>query len=85
MRGTAKTDTYDRFGEIADARATVIKQYFDNYTDFFAAFAAQDYVRDALKNPTDSNIAYLEQQLKAYKADRDCMEGMFGTTLETLC
>ncbi len=85
VRKTTENDTKNRFGELVDARATVVDEYFYNHTDYLAQFAAQGIVKDTLKNPTPENIAYLKEQVVAYRQARAAMEGMFVADKDLIC
>lgn len=77
LRSTINTDTRGRFAELVDARAIVIDQYFQAYTNWIASIGSQQFLRDALKDPSEENIAYARVLLGEYKNSREGMEGMF--------
>jgi len=85
VRDSTQKDTRGRFGELVDARATVINQYFENHTNFLGYFAAQEVVRDTLKNPTKENIASLKVQMQGYRNARSSMEGMYLSDKDVNC
>ncbi len=85
VRSTTKTDTKGRFGELVDARATVIDEYFYNYTDYIADFAAQPIVRETLKNPSAEKLAYLKQQMLGYRGAKSIMEGFYLADKDLIC
>ncbi len=77
LRSTIDKDTKGRFAELVDARATVIDQYFQDYTNWIGTLGAQEYLRETLKDPSPENLAAARVLLGQYKDSREGMEGMF--------
>ncbi len=85
VKNTTETDTKNRFAELVDARSNVVNQYFEDYTNWQASFASQQFVRDTLKNPTKENVDFVRTMLTEYRQSRDGMEGMFYADINGIC
>ena len=85
MRSVMTEATESRLGELTDARATVVDEYFTEFRRFFAGFASSPQVIDACKHPEDEEAVAAAQKLaENYIATRDGMEGLFITDPDTL-
>ena len=73
-----KQTAEDRFLELADARATVVEDYFNGLKRYFWGMAIQDVVKEALANPDDpEKVAACQSALETYITTNSNMEGMF--------
>ncbi len=85
MRSTMTSATESRLVELADARATLVDNYFDAYRLYGAGFASSQVVKDACLHPDDKEkIAAAQAYADAYSATREGMEGLFITTMDTM-
>ncbi|MCR4675407.1 MAG: methyl-accepting chemotaxis protein [Lachnospiraceae bacterium] len=88
VRNTTATDSQNRLGELANARATLVDEYFTDFEDYFGAIASQQVMADALENPDDpEKVAAAQKALEGYMGARDNMEGLFlaDTSTYLLC
>ncbi|MCR5546537.1 MAG: methyl-accepting chemotaxis protein [Lachnospiraceae bacterium] len=78
VRETTATDSENRLGELANARATLVNEYFNDFEDYFGAIASQQVMVDALENPEDpEKVAAAQKALENYVGTRENMEGLF--------
>ena len=78
----------DRFLELADARATVVEDYFSGLKRYFHGMAIQDVVKEALKNKNNpEKVNAAQKALETYITTNEYMEGMFimDTESNILC
>ncbi len=81
IRNTAE----DRFLELADARATVISQYMDNYVRYYESFASLEIVKEELRNPSDPALqAQVQENLLGYLSTNPMMEGLFVSDIDLI-
>ncbi|MCR5626165.1 MAG: methyl-accepting chemotaxis protein [Lachnospiraceae bacterium] len=85
VRSTTSKDMQNRLTELADGHSSVVDSYFKAYVDYYIAIGDQAYIKEALKNPTPENIETAREGLKAYKASRPSMEGMFLLSKDNIC
>ena len=85
VRSTTQKDTTNRLGELANARATVVNEYFNDYLNYFKILSKQPVVIAALKNQDDPvKVAQAQKAIEAYKDSRDGMEGVFVGDINTI-
>ena len=85
VRNTTETDSQNRLGELANARATVVAEYFDAYATYFKGLATNPVIVDALSNPDDpEKIAQVQNIIDKYKDSREGMEGIFVSDTQTV-
>ena len=78
VRNTTETDSQNRLGELANARATYVDEYFNEYFTYFGALASLPVLQDALENPDDpEKVALAQATLERYIETRNGMEGLF--------
>lgn len=83
VRSTTVSDTQNRLGELANARAAYAKQYVDNFCNYYGAFASMPAVIDALKDTSDpGKVAVAQKMVESYAAINPSVEGVFVATPE---
>lgn len=78
VKKNTETDTQNRLGELANARAAYVDQYFGDFKNYFSSVATSPTVVAALENPNDSSkMEQAQKALDSFVATRDDMEGLF--------
>ncbi|MCR5452847.1 MAG: methyl-accepting chemotaxis protein [Lachnospiraceae bacterium] len=84
VRATTVSDSKNRLGELANARATYVEQFFDNFKSYYYGLTTMEVIKDALRTPDDpEKVAAAQSAIEAYINARTDMEGIFVTTKDT--
>ncbi|MCR5271537.1 MAG: cache domain-containing protein, partial [Lachnospiraceae bacterium] len=85
VQTNTKNDTANRLGELANARATYVAEYFNEFERYFGSAAKLPVFKEALENPDDpEKIQAAQSALEGYIQGRgDTMEGLFLADLDT--
>ena len=84
VRATTQQDAKDRLGELANARATYVDQYIQQFREYYKGVVSMPVIIDALSNPDDpAKVAAAQDALERYQAARTDMEGLYIATPET--
>lgn len=84
VRNNTQRDSEHRLGELANARASYVDSYLNQYQDYFKGVATMPVIVDALQNPEDpEKVALAQATVEAYSASRPDMEGVFVATPDT--
>ena len=84
VRDTTRTDSQNRLGELANARAQYVDEYFKEFKVYFGAIASQPVMREALEHPDDpEKVALAQATLEQSIGVRNGMEGLFLADTDT--
>ncbi|MCR4892786.1 MAG: methyl-accepting chemotaxis protein [Lachnospiraceae bacterium] len=84
VRSTTVEDTKNRLGELANGRAKVVEEYFEEFKNYYKQIAASPTVIDVLSHPKDTRkIAVAQKTLESAAAVRPDLEGIFIIDPET--
>ena len=83
VRSTTQQDAQNRLGELANARASYVVQFIDQFREYYKGISTMPVVVDALSNPEDpEKVALAQTAVDNYIATRTDMEGIFVATPE---
>lgn len=83
VRSTTQVDAQNRLGELANARASYVTQFIDEFREYYKALSTNPVIVDGLSHPDDpEKVALVQKTVENYAAARTDMEGIFVGTPE---
>ncbi|MCR5397432.1 MAG: methyl-accepting chemotaxis protein [Lachnospiraceae bacterium] len=75
VRSTTQVDAQNRLGELANARASYVTQFIDEFREYYKALSTNPVVVDGLSHPDDpEKVALVQKTVENYAAARTDME-----------